>query len=126
LAQVSAFVHRTQLEANNIGRRICSLNWKRATVLIVAILAVLVAIGYFWASEEAGENAAQEKRQEAENEYERTVQRTRCQAEQKRWSIVSASQIEISDASLTAIGNNDYNISAVVNNKSESKVIGCA
>ena len=37
---------------------------------------------------------------------------------------MSASQIEIGDPSLTGIGNDDYNISAVVNNKSESKVIG--
>jgi hypothetical protein len=125
LAQVPAFAHRTQLKAKNIGRRISSLNWKGTTVLIVVILAALVAIGYFWASEEAGENAAQEKKhQEAENEHERTVQRDRCQAEQKRWSIVLGSQIDISDSSLTAIGNNDYNISAVVNNKSDSKVIG--
>jgi hypothetical protein len=125
LAQVSAFVHRTQLKAKNIGRPISSLNWKGTTMLIVVILAVLVAIGYFWASEEADENAAQEKKQqETENEHERTVQRDRCQAEQKRWSIVSGSQIDISDSSLTAIGNNDYNISAVVNNKSDSKVIG--
>jgi hypothetical protein len=125
LAQVPAFAHRTQLKAKNIGRRISSLNWKGTTVLIVAILAVLVAIGYFWASEEDGENAAPEKKQqEAENEHERRVQRDRCQAEQKRWSIVSGSQIDISDPSLTAIGNNDYNISAFVNNKSESKVIG--
>ena len=125
LAQVPAFAHRTQLKAKNDGRHISSLNWKGMTVLIVVILTALVAIGYFWASEEAGENAAQEKKQqETENEHERTVQRDRCQAEQKRWSIVSGSQIDISDASLTAIGNNDYNISAVVNNKSESKVIG--
>jgi Tfp pilus assembly protein PilE len=125
LAQFSPFVHRTQLKAKNIGRRISLLNWKETTVLIVLILAVLVAIGYLWSSEKASENAAQEKKQqEAENENERTAQRSRCQAEQKRWSIVSASQIEISDASLTAIGNNDYNISAVVNNKSESKLIG--
>lgn len=125
LAQVPAFFQRTQLKVKNIARRISSSNWKGTTVLIVLILAALVAIGYFWPSEKAGENAAQEKKQqEAENEHERTVQRNRCQAEQKRWSIVSASQIEISDASLTGIGNDDYNISAVVNNKSESKVIG--
>jgi hypothetical protein len=125
LAQAPALFQRTQLKAKNIGRRIPSLNWKGTTVLIVLILAALVAIGYFSASEKAGENAAQEKKQqEAENEHERTAQRNRCQAEQKRWSIVSPSQIEISDASLTGIGNDDYNISAVVNNKSESKVIG--
>ncbi len=125
LAQVRAFVHRTQLKTKNIGRRISSLNWKGTTVLIVLILAAVVAIGYFWPSEKASENAAQEKKQqEAENEHERAAQRTRCQAEQKRWSIVSASQIEISDPSLTEVGDNDYNISAVVNNKSESKVIG--
>jgi hypothetical protein len=125
LAQVPAFAHRTQLKAKNMGRRIPSLNWKGTTGLIVVILAALVAIGHFWASEEAGENAASEKKQqEAENEHERTAQRNRCQAEQKRWSIVSGSQIDISDSSLTAIGNNDYNISAVVNNKSGSKVIG--
>ena len=125
LGQVPALFQRTQLKAKNIGRRISSLNWKGTTVLIVLILAALVAIGYFWPSEKAGENAAQEKKQQqAENEHERTEQRARCQAEQKRWSVVSASQIEISNASLTAIGNNDYNISAVVKNKSESKVIG--
>jgi hypothetical protein len=123
--RLAAFIHRTQLKAKDIERRISSLNWKQTTVLIVVILATLVATGYFWASEEAGENAAQEKKQQqAESENERTVQRSRCQAEQKRWSIVSASQIEISDASLTGIANNDYSISAVVNNKSESKVIG--
>ena len=109
LAQGLAFVQRTQLKAKNIGQRISSLNWKETTVLIVLILAALVAIGYFWASEKAGENAAQEKKQqEAENEQERIAeaeQRTRCQVEQERWSIVSASQIEISDPSLTGIGN---------------------
>jgi hypothetical protein len=76
LAQVPAFVQRTQLKAKNIGRRISSLNWKGTTVLIVLTLAALVAIGYFWASEKASENAAQEKKQqEAENEHERTTHR---------------------------------------------------
>ena len=121
----AAFVQRTQLKAKNIGRRISSLNWKGSTFLIVFILAALVAIGYFWPREKANENAAQEKeQQEAGNEHERIAQRNRCQAEQKRWSIVSASQIEISDVSLTGIGNDDYKISALVNNRSESKVIG--
>ncbi len=93
--------------------------------IVAVILAALVAIGYFWPSKNASENAVQEKKQqEAENEQERAEQRSRCHAEQKRWSIVSASQIEISDASLTGIGNSDYNISAVVKNESESKVIG--
>ena len=125
LAQAQALVQRTQLKAKNIGGRISSLNWKETTVLIVLILAAVVAISYFWTSENASENAAQGKeQQEAENEHERTAQRTRCQAEQKRWSIVSASQIEISDASMAGIGNDDYTISAVVNNKSESEVIG--
>jgi len=125
LAQVPAFVQRTQLKAKNIGRRISSLNWKETTVLIVLILAALVAISYLWTSEKASKTAAQEKKQqEVENEHERTAQRNRCQAEQKRWSIVSASQIEISDASLIGIGNNDYNTTAVVKNKSDSKVIG--
>jgi hypothetical protein len=119
--RLAFFVQRTQLNAKHIGRRISSLNWKGTTVLVVLILATLIAIGYFWPSE----NAAQEKKQqEAENEHERTAQRNRCQAEQKRWSIVSASQIEISEPSLTGIGNDDYNFSAVVRNKSDSKVIG--
>ena len=114
-----------QLKTKNIGRCISSLNWKGKTVLIVLILAALIAIGYFRPSEKAGENAAQEKKQhDADNEYERIAQRNRCQAEQKRWSIISSSQIEINDASLTGIGNDDYNISALVNNRSESKVIG--
>ncbi len=121
LAQDPAFLRRTQFS----GRHISSLNWKGTTVLIVLILAALVAIGYFWPREKASENATQEKKQqEAEIEHERTAQRTRCQAEQKRWAIISASQIEISDPSLTGLGNEDYNISAVVNNKSEFKVIG--
>jgi hypothetical protein len=124
LAQAQALV-QTQLKGKNIGRRISSLNWKETTVLIVLILAALVAIGYFWPSEKASENTAQEKKQqETENEHERTAQRNRCQAEQKRWSIVSASQIEISDASLNWVDNENYDISAVINNKSESKVIG--
>jgi hypothetical protein len=124
LAQAPVFFQRT-LKAKSIGQRISSLNWNGTTVLIVLILAALVAIGYLWPSEKASQNSAQEKKQqEAENEGEQTAQRTRCQAEQKRWSIVSASQIEIGDPSLTGIGNDDYNISAVVNNKSESKVIG--
>jgi hypothetical protein len=97
--------------------------------ILVLILGALVAIGYFLGGEKSNENAAQEKKQhEAQNEPERTAfeaeQRNRCLAEQKRWSIVSASQIEISDASLTGIGNSDYNISAVVKNISEFKVIG--
>ena len=121
----AAFVQRTQLKAKNIGRRISPLNWKGTTFLIVFILAALVAIGYFWPREKLSENTAQEKeQQEAGNEHERIAQRNRCQAEQKRWSIVSASQIEISDVSLTGIGNDDYKISALVNNRSEYKVIG--
>ena len=93
--------------------------------IVAVILAALVAIGYFWPSKNASENAVQEKKQqEAENEQERAEQRSRCHAEQERWSIVSASQIEISDASLTGIGNSDYNISAAVKNESESKEIG--
>ena len=97
--------------------------------ILVLILAALVAIGYFLGGEKSNENAAQEKKQhEAQNEPERTAfeaeQRNHCLAEQNRWSIVSASQIEISDAALTGIGNSDYNISAVVKNISEFKVIG--
>jgi hypothetical protein len=121
LARGLAFVQRTQLKAKNIGQRI-SLNWKETTVPIVLILAALVA-GYFWP-----EHAVQEKKQEeAKNEQERIAeagQRTRCQYEQEQWSNESASQIEISDSSLTGIGNYDYNISAVVKNKSESEVTG--
>jgi len=113
------------LKAKNTGRRISSLNWKGTTILIVLIITALVAT-HFWASEKASENAEENKQQEAENEHERTAQRNRCQAEQKRWSMVSASQIEICDTLLIGIGNNGYNISAVVNNKSEPKVIGCA
>jgi hypothetical protein len=130
LAQGLAFVQRTQLKAKNVGRRIASLNWKEnwkeTTVLIVLILAALVA-GYFWPSDNS-ENATQaKKQQETKNEQERIAtaeQRTRCEFEQEQWSIESASQIEISDSSLTGIGNYDYNISAVVKNKSGSEVTG--
>src|SRR5215469_12965540 len=132
LAQGLVFVQITQLKAKNVGRGIASLNWKEnwkeTTVLIVLILAALVA-GYFWPSDRASENAAQEKKQQvAENEHEQIAaaeQRTRCEYEQQEpWSTESASQIEISDPSLTGIGNYDYNISAVVKNKSESEVTG--
>src|SRR5215469_4104695 len=113
LAQGLAFAQRTQLKAKDIGRRISSLNWKETTVLIVLILATLVA-GYFWPSNRASENAAQEKKQlETKNEQDRKAeakQRTRCEFEQGQSSIESASQIEISDPSLTGIGNYDYNI----------------
>jgi hypothetical protein len=127
LAQGLAFVQRTQLKAKNIGRRISSLNWKEATVPIVLILAALLA-GYFWPSNRASENAVYEKKQQVTvNERERIAaaeQTTRCQVEQEQWSNESASQIEISDPSLTGMGNYDYNISAVVKNKSESEVTG--
>ena len=127
LAQGLVFVQRTQSKAKNIGRRISSLNRKETTVLIVLILAAWVA-GYFSPSDRASKNAAQEKKQqETKNEQERIAeakQRTRCQYEQGQWSVESASQIEISDPSLTGIGNYDYNISAVVKNKSESEVTG--
>src|SRR5262249_11338178 len=117
--RLAFFVQRTQLNAKHIGRRIST------TVLVVLILATLAAIGYFWPSEKVGENAAEEQKQQvAENEYERTAQRNRCQAEHKRWSIVPASQIEISEPSLRAIGNDDYKFTAVVKYKSDSKVIG--
>jgi hypothetical protein len=126
-AQGLAFVQITQLKAKNVGRRIASLNWKETTVLIVLILAALVT-GYFWPSDRASENAAQEKKQQvAENKHEQIAaaeQRTRCEYEQEPWSNESASQIEISDPSLTGVGNYDYNISAVVKNKSESEVTG--
>jgi hypothetical protein len=116
LAEAPALFQRTQLKVKNSGRRIFSLNWKETTALIVLTLAALVAI---WASEKSSENAAQEKQQQqAENAHDRN----HCQFEQERWSIVSASEIEISDVSLTGIGNDDYNISALANNKSESKV----
>jgi hypothetical protein len=102
-------------------------NWKETTVLIVLILAALVA-GYFWPSDRASENAAQEKKQQvAENKHKQIAaaeQRTRCEYEQEPWSNESASQIEISDPSLTGIGNYDYNISAVVKNKSDDEVTG--
>ncbi|MGB6660201.1 MAG: hypothetical protein WBE90_14175 [Xanthobacteraceae bacterium] len=119
LTQYQAFLQRTQIKAKTI--RITSLSWKEPTVLIVLILTALVAVGYFWLSEKASENAAQEQeRQEAGNEPDRN----RCEVEQERWSIVSASEFEISDVSLTGIGNDDYNIRAVVTNKSDSKVSG--
>jgi hypothetical protein len=93
----------------------------RSFGIAAVILAALVAIGYFWPSEKASENSPQEKKQqEAKNEQ----RRTHCQYEQEQWSIESASQIEISDPSLTGIGNSDYNISALVKNKSQSEVTG--
>ena len=127
LVQGLAFIQRTQLKAKNVGRRISSLHWKETTVPIVLILAALVA-GYFRPSDRASENAVHEKKQQVtENEHERIAaaeQRTRCDFEQEPWSNESASQIEISDPSLTGVGNSDYNISAVVKNKSESEVTG--
>ena len=127
LAQGLVFVQRTQSKAKNIGRRISSLNRKETTVLIVLILAAWVA-GYFSPSNRASKNAAQEKKQqETKNEQKRIAeakQRTRCQYEQGQWSIESASQIEISDPSLTGVGNYDYNISAVAKNNSDDEVTG--
>jgi hypothetical protein len=126
LAQGLAFVQRTQLKAKNIGRRISSLNWKETTVLIALILAALVA-GYFLPSDSSENTSQEKKQQETKNEQERIAaaeQSTRCEFEQEQWSVEAASQIEISDPSLTGIGNYDYNISAVVKNKSESEVTG--
>ena len=127
LAQGLVFVQRTQLKAKDIGRRISSLNWKETTVLIVLILAALAA-GYFWPSDRSSENATHaKKQQETKNEREGIAaaeQTTRCEFEQEQWSNESASQIEISDSSLTGVGNYDYNISAVVKNKSDDEVTG--
>jgi hypothetical protein len=76
LAQVPAVVHRAQLKAKNIGRRISSLNWKGTTVLVVLFLVAIIAIGFFWPGEKAGENTAQEeKQQKVENEHGRAVQK---------------------------------------------------
>ena len=69
------------------------------------ILVALGAIVYFSASEKA---SLQQKQEDAKKEQERVAfearQKDYCQAEQKRWSIVPPSQIEIRNPSLTQNG----------------------
>jgi len=94
--------------------------------IAVLILLVLCVGAFYWARD----RAAQEQKQEAHKEQERVAfeaeRKEYCQAEQKRWTIVSPSQIELRGASLKQPPNdgiNDkYDIAASVKNNSNSKV----
>jgi hypothetical protein len=76
---------------------------------IVALVSIMLGtIVYFSASEKAAQDQKQEQAQkeqkQAQKEEERVAfearQKEYCQAEPKRWTIVSPSQIEIRAASL--------------------------
>jgi Tfp pilus assembly protein PilE len=103
--------------------------------IVVFILVVLAAIVYFSASEKATQDQKQEQAQkdqeQTRKEQERVAfearQKEYCQAEPKRWTIVSPSQIEIRGALLKEVLihgliNDEFDLTASIKNKSKSKV----
>jgi hypothetical protein len=100
----------------------------RSFRIVVLILAALGAGAYFMASEKA----AQENRQEAAKKEREDAEfalkkKAFCEAEQKRWTTVATSQIEIRGASLKQqqsyrFSNDEYDMTASVKNTSKSKV----
>jgi hypothetical protein len=90
----------------------------RAFRIVALILVAVGAVVYFSASQKA----EQEQRQEAvKKEQERIASEAKhkeyCQAEQKRWSAVAATQIEIRGASLKqsssySMFNDEYDMTA--------------
>jgi Tfp pilus assembly protein PilE len=100
--------------------------------VVAVILAVLGTVAYYTMSEKAEkERKQQEAVKEREDQQARIKfeadQKAYCQAEQKRWTIVPASQIEIRNPSLTPEQfygsiSNDFTFAASAKNKSKYKV----
>jgi len=100
--------------------------------VVAVILVVLGVVAYFVTSEKAAQEQKQQDAKKAQEQEQQRVafeaeQKDYCQAEQKRWTIVPASQIEIRSPSLTqgqfyGVINDDYTFTASAKNKSKSKV----
>ena len=96
--------------------------------VVALILVGLGAGAYYWSTKEAGEQQKREhdKKEQEDAEF-RIKKKAFCEAEQKRWDIVAASQIEIRNTSLKqaasySVFNDEYDVTASVKNISKSKV----
>jgi flagellar biosynthesis component FlhA len=74
--------------------------------VVAVILVVLGAAAYFVMSEKVAQEQKQQEAKKAQDEEQRRVafeaeRKDYCKAEQKRWTLVPATQIEIRNPSLT-------------------------
>jgi len=100
--------------------------------VVALILVVLGAVAYYTMSENADHERKQQEAVKAQEDQQAQIkfeadQVAYCQAEQKRWTIVPASQIEIRNPSLTpeqfyGSASNDFTFAASAKNKSRYKV----
>jgi hypothetical protein len=107
--------------------------WALVAFPSLRIAALILVVGGVIIYYSASEKAAQEQKQdEAKKQQEQAAfearQHAYCQAEQKRWTIVPASQIDIRNPSLTqgqlyGVINDEYTVTASVKNKSKSRVM---
>jgi hypothetical protein len=100
--------------------------------VVAVILVVLSTVIYYTMSEKAEKEQKQQEAVKAQEDQQARIkldadQKAYCQAEQKRWTIVPASQIEIRNPSLTPEQfygsiSNDFTFAASAKNKSKYKV----
>jgi len=100
--------------------------------VVAVILVVLGTIAYCTISEKAERQQKEQEAVKAQEDQQARIkfeadQKAYCQAEQKRWAIVPASQIEIRNTSLTPEPlygsiSNDFTFAASAKNKSKYKV----
>jgi Tfp pilus assembly protein PilE len=100
--------------------------------IVALILVVLGAVAYYTMREKAEREQKQQEAAKAQEDQQARIkfeadQKAYCQAEQKRWTIVPASQIEIRNPSLAPDQfygsiSNDFTFAASAKNKSKYKV----
>ena len=98
---------------------------------VVAVILTVLGVGaYLAATENTAKVQKQQEAAKAQEDQQARIkfeadQKTFCQAEQKRWTIVPPSQIEIRNPSLTQVPYNgdDYTFTASAKNKSRYKVM---
>ena len=93
--------------------------------VVAIILALLGAGTYLVLSNKAAHEQKQQAAVKAKQDQQFAAeQRAYCQAEQKRWTIVPASQIELRNPSLTEVpySGGDYTVTVAAKNKSKAKV----
>ncbi len=100
--------------------------------VVAVVLVVLCTVAYCTLSEKAEKERKEQEAVKAQEDQQARIkfeadQKAFCQAEQKRWTIVPASQIEIRNPSLTPEQfygsiSNDFTFAASAKNKSKYKV----
>src|ERR1039458_9694887 len=100
--------------------------------VVALILVVLGTVAYYTMSEKAEREQKRQEAVKAQEDQQARIkfeadQKAYCQAEQKRWTIVTASQIEIRNPSLNPEQfygsiSNDFTFAASAKNKSRYKV----